>query len=120
MTPQRLTELEQALPDSAEVRPRCEACRFWERIDVDSVYPDDATTFSDDGLVEQGYCKRYPPTIVSDVLATVRNLPLYLNRFKSMTPSGMLHSASVWPVTWDFDSCGEWKPIPAASEEERT
>ena len=99
-----------AAPVDAVVIRRCDGCRFWERIDAGNVYPDDGTTFSDtqDDLVEEGYCKRFPPVIVSDVLANARNLPLYRGRFAGMTPSGMLHFASVWPVTFDCDSCGEW------------
>ena len=85
-----------AVPVYAVVIRRCDGCRFWERIDTE------------DDLVLEGYCKRFPPVIVSDVLANVRELPLYRGPFAGMTSSGMLQSASVWPVTLEHESCGEW------------
>ena len=106
--------------DAAVIR-QCDSCRFWKRIDARSVCPDDGTLFAymlsdteDDisdterNLVLEGSCKRFPPVIVSDVLANVRELPLYRGRFEGMTPLAMLESASVWPVTLASESCGEW------------
>jgi hypothetical protein len=95
--------------DTGAIR-RCDGCRFWERINASDVHQNDGTSFSDehDDLVLEGYCKRFPPVIVSDVLAHVRNMPLYRGRFACATPSGMLHSACRWPVTFDCEWCGEW------------
>lgn len=92
----------------------CENCRYWERIDKDSVYENDGTDFNDDGEVGEGHCKRYPPVVVSDALRTARDLPLYRGRFAAQTPSAMVKTATIFPVTFDCDWCGEHQPTPQA------
>lgn len=91
-------------------KPECQNCRYWERIDEGNVYPDDGTSFNDEGSVAEGYCKRYPPVVVSDALRRARELPLYRGPLKTMTISAMVKTATIFPVTYDCDWCGEYQP----------
>ena len=106
-----------SVPDTPEIdaatERRCDGCRFWQRLLEDDVCPEHLALFAimasdTDDLVLECYCKRFPPVIVSDVLANQRELPLYRGRFAGMTPLAMLGSVSVWPVTLWNESCGEW------------
>ena len=56
------------------LRPTCKSCRYWEA----------------GGVVNQGACKRYPPTAL----------------LASPTPRD-IQQVNVFPVTMDKDWCGE-------------
>lgn len=89
----------------------CGKCRWWVRIRPEALHEEDSTLLSDevDGQVDVGHCKRFPPVIVSDLLSDVRDAPLYSGKQYVSTPHGMILAASVCPVTWAHDTCGEFE-----------
>jgi len=88
---------------------RCENCCHWQRMESGESFENDGTMFNEDGTPEIGRCQRFPPFIVSDLLASARRLPLYADRNFCGVPPALVQSATAWPVTWDCDSCGEFK-----------
>jgi len=92
----------------------CSQCRFWKRIDpgrriagFDDVHMSD----EEDDKFLIGECLRYPPKISDREIAETLKAPLYSgSRFASL-PVSVICSATLWPITWDSDGCGEfsWK-----------
>jgi hypothetical protein len=72
----------------SEQAERCDGCQFWMKAEQDDIVPS--------AIVWLGHCRRYPPT-----------------RGRLRTKDGDI-TAHEFPVTYEFEWCGEHKPKPAA------
>lgn len=82
----------------------CETCLHWKRLDsCDLTEDEQGALMSDevDNLVMAGECKRFPPSL----------LPIKREATYQKQKWHILE-ASLWPITWQFDVCGEYRKKP--------
>jgi hypothetical protein len=89
-------------------------------MDWGNVYENDSLMVSDEEndqfgnpVMEDGYCKRFPPEIVGELYAETRRLPIYEKRFTHLVTDGMIRCMTKYPIVDIFDWCGEWQPSEA-------
>ena len=89
----------------------CENCKHWERKGKDECYHPsvDIVQLNDEGCMEVGSCLRFPPSIISRVIEMQSKCEFYKNRNESQLFHGMLLGASLHPLTYDTERCGEFK-----------
>jgi hypothetical protein len=88
---------------------RCENCRHWDRLDRTAVMTlDDDLTREEPLMI--GECRRHPPQVVSALIEVVyeRQKELTVGDTINFCSTTLTHEGSVWPVTWDWDSCGDF------------
>lgn len=95
---------------------KCENCRFWQRINASNLYPGDQQLVmndEEDDKCDIGECRRFPPRIDGvrrDRLAEdTKKKTGYANDTNEHYHQV---SASINPLTWYFDWCGEWQQKP--------
>lgn len=79
----------------------CDTCRWW-----------DTTEFPDEkGRVPIGYCRRLSPTMVngSTKYLALANCCPWDDRSEQAIDYDDINAA-IWPVTRNWDYCGEWTP----------
>lgn len=98
---------------------KCAACKFWRRVDKNAMIEFDKNSLMSDELDEEhpeavlvGTCQRFPPRMVDSAVAEYVQM---ISKHHHFTPyigsqgiGAAVHS-SMWPVTWEFDWCGEFK-----------
>jgi hypothetical protein len=77
-----------------ERKERCATCRFWDVSEQDNPVA---------GRVDLGECQRFPPSIV------LAQTPIMLQAEEYPEEAKENASYAVWPVTRDWDWCGEWQ-----------
>lgn len=86
----------------------CATCRFW--------LPDPETGDYDDHPVAFGQCRRNPP-VISDHMATMTiGLVGFGGRTfdaEQIATTNAIHDATLRPVTFCTDWCGEFSAIPS-------
>ena len=90
---------------------QCSGCRFWKRLEIGETFEVDSCLASDeeDGVFFAGWCKRFPPVVSDVLLKSQESLPVHKGVEYCGTPLTMISGASVHPITWQFDWCGEYE-----------
>lgn len=91
----------------------CAECHFWRRLNARDLYDDEKTLVlnDNDDRVMIGDCQRYPPQF--DGVEFARLNDARMKQIRCANSDNLSYSrlvASKFPATWEFDSCGEFRP----------